>query len=94
MYTGMCLHTQQESRFGGLEKEFSFPLPVAQVEHGGCLSLHQRAVQKNLTGKLCRTTFLHAVVDMLQEGSSRMVKLIINEYVKEEKWLMGEQILV
>lgn len=69
MYIHVCLYTQQESRFDELQRVFSFPLPVAQVELKMALPA-SKGIQKDFTVKLCRAKFLHAVVDMLQEGSS------------------------
>lgn len=68
VHTCACAHSSSPGLVNF--KEFSFPLPVAQVEHGRWFSPHQRVAQKNFTVKLCRATFLHAVVDILQEGSS------------------------
>lgn len=83
----MCLHTQQESGFGELQKECS--LSVARVEHRRWLSLHQRAVQKNFTGKLCRTTVCMQLMMCFKKVVAATVKLIINEYVKEERFMAG-----
>lgn len=66
----MCMHTQHQSRAGQLQQHRAVSLPVAQFEHRRKPLLYQRTVQNHFGIKLYRTTFLHAVVDVLEVAAA------------------------